>query len=355
MEYYPLKIISRKEEVKDCCTFYLEPLEKDKDQFIYKTAQFLTFKLRIEASDFVRSYSLSSSPLLNEPLATTIKRVKGGKVSEYILNNLKEGDTILSQKPLGEFYQLPKNLEPRHYMLFAAGIGITPLFSILKTVLNLSPQDKVTLVFSSPTADGIIYKTELDEFQKKYSEQLKVHHVFSKTQGRLDESKIRDFLNIEDATPAPTEFYLCGPKEYMDLVKKTLKKNHISEEAIFTEDFKVVPVFYPQPSEDSVFYEAPHAKEGEPKEIQARIDGEVCTIPASREKSILDQLLDKGYNVPFSCASGNCMTCMARLKEGKVFQIEEGILDEDNRKNLELLTCQSYPLSQKVFVDYDDF
>ena len=353
MEYYPLKITKKIKESEGCFSFYFEPVNSDHASvFEYRTAQFLTFKFEIDSKTFVRSYSLSCSPILQEPLQTTVKKVPDGKVSQYMVDTLNEGDVVLSQAPLGQFYKLPKSLSRQEYVLFAAGIGVTPLFSILKTALALSSEDQVTLVFSSPKEEDIIYKQELAELQKKYPKQLKVHNILSRVEGRLDDLKI--FQILKNIKLKQAVFYLCGPKEYMTFIKKNLEDHQVDPNKIHIEDFKVVPITYPLPDEQSVIYEVGSYEEGEPEEIRAIVEGQDIHLKAQPGKSILDQLLDKGYNVPFSCASGNCMTCMAKLKQGKVFQLEEGILDEENKVAQELLTCQSYPLSKKIFIDYDD-
>ena len=351
--FYKIKILKKNKETSDCFSFTFSVPEKWNSLFQYFPAQFLTFQFEIEGKSHVRSYSLSSSPFLNEDLKTAVKRVSGGVISNHMVDSLKEGDEILSQVPQGAFYKPPKNLDPHHYVLFGAGIGITPLFSILKTILDSSASDKVLLVYSNKNPDAVIFKDELNELEKKYPEQLRVKHIFSEKEGRLNESHMSEVLNslvLKEAL-----FYLCGPKEYMKGIKKFLIQNQVKEDQVHTEDFKVVPVRYPQPDEDSIFLKAPLCEKGEPETLKANIDGENHTISLNREKSLLEQLLDKGLNVPFSCTSGNCMTCMAKLKEGEVFQIEEGILDEENRENMEILTCQSYPLSKKVAVDFDDF
>ena len=352
VDYYPLKISRKVKEAEDCFSFYFSVPKEHESHFQYRPAQFLTFQFEIQGQTLVRSYSLSSSPFLNEPLRTTVKRVSGGVVSNYMIDHIQEGDTILSQIPLGEFYKPPKSLKPGHYILFGAGIGITPLFSIIKTVLDSSDLDKVTLIYSNRDPESVIYKKELQEWETKHKERFSIHHIFSKTEGRLNKEKLSQLLTEE--TLKSSLFYLCGPKDYMNMVSEFLIENQVNKEQISTEDFKVVPIRGPKPDENSIFFTASVAEEGEPEELKALIDGEEVTIPLNREKSLLEQLLDKGHDAPFSCTSGTCMTCMAKLKEGKTFQLEEGILDEENIQDLEILTCQSYPLSRKVVIDYED-
>ena len=352
MEYYPLKIEKKVQESKDSYSFYFSIPKEHEFAFVYRPAQFLTFKFNIDGKDYVRSYSIASSSFANEILQTSVKRVQGGIVSNYMIDNLKEGDEIFSQKPLGEFFTPPKTLEDQTYVLFAAGIGITPLISILKTVLVTKTCKEVILIYSNREQQDIIYNAQLEDWKKSYPDKLKIHNVISKKEGRLDASKISHFLN--DINLQSSLFYLCGPKDYMSFIEKTLQDLKISEFKIFKEDFNVVPILGPKPDEDSVFFESEVFEQGAPETLEANIYGENIKIPMNSEKSLLEQLLDEGHEAPFSCTSGSCMTCMAKLKEGKVFQLDEGILDEDNIKALEILTCQCYPLSKKVVIDYED-
>ena len=350
-EYYPLKLIKKEFETEKVCSFYFEA-PKNHTLFQYKTAQFLTFRFKIKGVEYVRSYSIASSPFLQEPLRTSVGRVEGGVVSNYMLSELKVGDIIESQAPLGEFFTLPKDLIERDYILFAAGIGITPLFSILKTALFSGISRKVNLFFSIRTLDDFIYKKELEDLQNKFKKQLKIQFIISQKEGRLNSEKIKAYLESLDLKQSA--FYLCGPADYMDILSKELIVLGVNQESIHTEDFKVVPVRGPKPDKNSVFFNANKVESSEPKKLKCLLNGELIKIPLNREKSLLEQLIDQGYNPPFSCTSGSCMTCMAKLEEGKIFQLDEGILDEENIQNLEVLTCQCYPLSETVKIDYDN-
>ena len=352
VEYYPLKIIKKDFETKNTCSFYLEALEEHKKLFQYKTAQFLSFCFSIQGKDYTRSYSIASSPFLQEALRTTVGRVEGGIVSNYMLDKLKEGDTIKSQIPMGEFFTLPKQLKEQDYILFSAGIGITPLFSILKTLLATRISRKIKLIFSIRNPEDFIYKKELQELEKQHPHSLKIQLLISQKEGRLNKEKIKNSLKEEDLKQS--SFYLCGPSAYMNLISKELLHLNVEQKNIHTEDFKVVPLRGPKPDENSIFFNANQAKDSEPKKLKTLLNNESIEIPLDREKSLLEQLIDQGHNPPFSCTSGSCMTCMARLTEGKIFQIDEGILDEENIQNLEILTCQCYPLSETVAIDYDN-
>lgn len=352
VQYYPLTVIKKKVETESSYSFYLSVPEEHKSLFSYKTAQFLSFRFLINNKEYVRSYSISSSPFINEDLKVTVGLIEGGVVSNYMISQIKEGDVIESQKPLGDFFCLPKNLSSQHYVLFAAGIGITPLFSILKTALETNLAKTVTLIFSIRRQKDFIFQKELESWQKLFKSNLKIQLIISQEEGRLNPEKLSSILKNFDLKNSV--FYLCGPKDYMDMISNNLLSTSVKQENIRTEDFKINPILGPKPDEDSIFFTAKTLTEGEPENLKALLDGEDLEIPLNREKSLLEQLIDQGYNPPFSCTSGSCMTCMAKLKEGKVFQLEEGILDEENIKNLEILTCQCYPLSKTVAIDYDN-
>ncbi len=352
-KYYPLKVTKKVFETKTSCSFYFSVPEENKALFTsYKTAQFLTFRFLIEGKEYVRSYSIASSPFVDEPLRTTVGFVEGGVVSNYMLSQIKEGDSIDSQKPMGEFFCLPKKLNLKTYVLFGAGIGITPLFSILKTVLETESAKNVVLVFSIRNHESFIYEKELKNLQEKFKEKIKIKLILSCEEGRLDSEKLSQMLKIFDLKNSL--FYLCGPKDYMKMISKHLLASDVNEDSIHTEDFKVIPIRGPKPNEDSVFFTADIFEDGEPKKLRAVLEGEDIEISLNREKSLLEQLIDQGYSPPFSCTSGSCMTCMAKLKEGKIFQLEEGVLDEENINKMEILTCQCYPLSKTVSIDYDN-
>ena len=236
-------------------------------------------------------------PFLQETLRTTVGTVKNGIVSNYLISQVKKGDQIESQAPLGEFFHLPKSLATKDYILFAGGIGITPLFSILKTVLSAKLSNKVRLIFSISDSNHFIYKKELELLEKKFKDQLLIKLVISKKEGRLDNKKLQSILepyNLKESL-----FYLCGPKDYMQMIQKHLLSLKVKKTNIHTEDFKVVPQRGPKPDENSVFFNANQAIESEPQTLKTTLDNETIEIPLNREKSLLEQLIDQGYNPPF--------------------------------------------------------
>ena len=174
VQYYPLTVIKKEFETEKTCSFYLSVPEEHKALFSYKTAQFLTFRFLIQGKEYVRSYSIASSPFLEETLRTTVGQVKDGIVSNHLLSHIQEGDQIESQVPLGEFFQLPKSLKAKDYILFAGGIGITPLFSILKTVLSANLANTARLFFSISNENHFIHKKELELLKEKFKDKLNI-------------------------------------------------------------------------------------------------------------------------------------------------------------------------------------
>ena len=251
--YYPLKVIKKEFETEGACSLYLEPEKQHQPLFQYKTAQFLTFRLRIEGKEYIRSYSIASSPFRQELLRTTIGRVEKGVVSNYILDRIQPGECVDSQAPLGEFFKAPKSLKLQDFILFSAGIGITPLFSILKSLLETQTARNVFLVFSIRREEDFIYKKELVDLQNQFKNQLFIQTIVSQKEGRLDDKKLSSLLKGKDLFNST--FYLCGPKDYMKMISQyLLQSKKVKEEQIHTEDFNVVPIRGPKPDEDSIFF-----------------------------------------------------------------------------------------------------
>ena len=359
---YSLRITKKIQECDDACTLVLTPSPQDGSIFEnYKPAQFLSFHLEVDGKKLLRSYSLSSSPLLKEPLTTTIKKVEKGIASSYLLDHLKEGDTIQSSRPQGKFFKIPDSLQPHHYFMVAGGSGITPLFSIIKTVLSCDEKNQVTLVYCNRKETSIIYNKELSKWVKQTGQRFKIIHVLSQPtsdqfdfKGRLTAPVLQELLTQHLKQSMPSEYYLCGPNELMKMSEQMFLANQIDKKHIRKESFGVATKKIPKPSDSALVIQAPtHNEMASPKTIQTQLDGEMIEITAQPDISILEQLIDSGHSPPFSCMEGNCMTCMATLKKGRVYQEDPGILDEENISSKEILTCQAKPLSALVEVDYE--
>ena len=361
---YPLIVKKKINECEDACTLILTPKNpEDEKLFLYKPAQFLSFHIEIDGKKMMRSYSISSCPLIREDLTTSIKKLPYGKASSYLVDGIKENDVIYSSRPQGRFFKMPETLKPRHYLMVAGGSGITPLFSIIKTVLLSDSKNHVTLVYCNKNENSMIYKNKIKEWEEKYSNRFQVIHFISRPltqdyekKGRLSEKSLFQILENCLKKKLELESYLCGPLELMKMTENILREK-LDRKMIRKENFGVVakkPASAPKASlviatDDDI------SVSGETVEsIHATLDGEKVEIPAESDVSILDQLIDAGHAPPFSCMEGNCMTCMAVLKKGKIYQDEPGILVEENIEAKEILTCQAKPLSRIVEVDYEE-
>lgn len=348
-----LTVKQKIKETKDACTFVLEVPTDKKKEFEYHAGQFLTLFLQVNGEDLQRSYSISSTPAVDAHLSISVKRVTGGRASNWLCDHLKEGDELRVSVPMGSFYQA--NDQTQHYILFAAGSGITPIFSILKEVLSKT-KAHVHLFFGNRTEQDVIYREGLESWQKQYGERLSIHHHLSEKMGRCSEKIILNFIATlgKSISADNTELYLCGPEGFMINVESSVKslKNPLP---IRKESFgsTVKPV-----AKESVLkgFETVigSGTEATPETIRALINGELVEVQAHPELSVLESLLEAGHNPPFSCMEGSCMACMAKLKQGKVYQDDPGILTEDNLSQMEILTCQAKPLSARVELDFDD-
>ena len=367
---YPLKIKKKIKSANNACTLILSPKKKDESVFLYQPAQFLSFHLDIKGESIVRSYSLSGTPLLGEPLITSIKKVEGGRGSNYLVDEVQENEWIESTKPLGRFFKAPPSLKPRHYFIVAGGSGITPLFSVIKTVLLSDSENTVTLIYCNQDESSIIYKQEISRWQKRCPQRLKVEHFLSRQkvlkkgfQPRLSESSFKEVLEKTKHRFPDMDFesYLCGPVPLMKMAENLLTAGGMKKQQIRKESFGAVLEkkpkedfsSHPELAESAVVISADEPEEDNEKTLLAVIDGEQVQIPLKKDIPLLEQLISAGYSPPFSCMAGSCMTCMAVLKKGRVYQDEPGILAEENISAKEILTCQAKPLSSKVEVDYD--
>lgn len=360
----PLKVKKRIQETPEAVSLVLEVPPEYSSQYRYQAGQFVSFFLTIDGEKLSRSYSIPCSPLTDSELKVTVKKVDGGRGSTYLCDKVKEGDTLLTTPPAGHFFKPLLDEKGVHYLLFACGSGITPVFSIMKTVLHAGPNNRATLVYGNRTEDAIIYRKEIEQLAQKFEGRLKVVHVLSRpgeawsgSCGRIDEKLIRELVQDSATSRLSRDVYLCGPAEFMANAKGVLLDCHIPNERIHIEDFggKVHKAESASPKvEEHWTFIGPSKVTEKPEKIVAQINGETVEVAAKEGQSILDTLLEAGAQPPYSCLDGACMACMAKIQDGRVYQTDPGILTDDNVVNCEALTCQAKPLSRIVKVSYDN-
>ncbi|MCL7752140.1 ferredoxin--NADP reductase [Polaribacter sp. Z022] len=353
---YTLKVLEVKKETKDAVSVAFDVSYELYDAFNYKPGQFLTLQFNLKGQQVRRSYSLCSSPVLEEPLQIGVKRVKNGLVSNHINDNLKAGDVVEVLPPDGRFFADIKKENYKTYYLFAAGSGITPILSILKTVLLTEERSYVYIIFGNRNQESIMFQKELEELKQSFKDRLILIHTLSRPinawsdlwktsssynykKGRIDSSMVKWFINEYPPYAQNAEYYICGPGSMISNTKRALKNIDVPDSRIFTESFGGT-------IKGSNIKGVVNAK------LIAKINNTQIELTVPEGKTILRTLIDKGLNPPFSCEGGVCSTCVCKLKQGKVHMKNNLSLDESEVEKGYILSCQSIPLTQLVEVEY---
>lgn len=361
-----VKVIQIIPETSDAISLVLDIPTDQQQQFRFQAGQFLTLFLNINGETLARSYSLSSSPEVDQDLKITIKRVPGGKGSNYILDQVKVGDTLQVAPPAGFFFKNPTTTSSKKWNLFAAGSGITPIFSILKTVLKREPQSRISLFYCNKDEKSIIYKKELEFFAEQYKDRLKVYHILSQQSlsnyahsvGRINPQLIIKTLKEESEKWSDSSIaYICGPIEFMNTVKEGLKdfgyQNYQIQIESFSSGISTIPSSSNHSSDGIYIGDKSVPKASGKSKIEVHLNGETSVFEGDSTVTILETLIAAGANPPYSCLDGNCMACVAKVKKGRVIQKELGILLDENIEAGDVLTCQAKPDSPEVYIDFD--
>ncbi|MEL6986452.1 MAG: ferredoxin--NADP reductase [Bacteroidota bacterium] len=347
--FYPVIVESIIDERGDTKSLVFKLDEAQKDLFNFRAGQYITLKFEIEGKEERRSYSMSSAPF-GEALKVSIKRVENGKVSNYVFNNIKEGDTIQVSPPEGRFIYKPNQETCNTVYLFGAGSGITPLMSIIKTILEKEPMSYIHLVYGSRDFDQIIFREELEDLSEKYQGQLFVEHVLSRAnlwtglKGRINSNIIDAFMEKYPQRSTNAEYYLCGPGDMIDTVEQYLIEKNIDKKRIHREYFV---------SAQSVQDDKSNTTAMESGKIIAHLNGERIELE-NNGKTIIQQLIDDGHEAPFSCSSGACATCISKVISGTVEMEVCYALDDDEVEEGFVLACQSRMTSDHLEISFDD-
>lgn len=369
VEFHKLNIREKRRETDDTVSLILEVPPELKDEFAYTQGQYLTLKFQINGDEVRRAYSMSSSPLEDE-LAVTVKRVPKGVVSSHIHERIREGDSIEVMPPEGRFYSELQEDQRKTYYLFGAGSGITPLMSILKTVLEREPKSHVFLLYGNRDEENIIFREQLDQLQQRYAGQLEVEYILSRPRrhkaksglsglfskgvmtwtgkvGRIDAEVARQFIEEHPQRGGEAEYFICGPGDMNLQLERSLQEQGIDKANIHVEHFSnIVPGEAPQAAASS-------KDEPAMARVEVTLDGAQIEVYVPKGKTVLDVLLDEGYDPPYSCTAGACSTCMAKVLQGSVTMDTCLALDEEEVQEGYILTCQSHPTSKELKITYD--
>jgi ring-1,2-phenylacetyl-CoA epoxidase subunit PaaE len=355
MQFSKLVIKEVRKETDDCVSIAFDVPASLQAAFNFIHGQNVTVKKIIEGEEIRRSYSICSSPLDGE-LRIAVKKVSEGKFSSHANEQLQKGHILDVLPPTGNFHTALNPRARKNYIAFAAGSGITPIISIIKTVLAVEPQSRFTLVYGNRNRASIIFKEELENLKNKYLERFSLLYIFSRERtdapinfGRIDTEKCETLgeklLDVKNAD----EIFICGPAEMTFAIKDWLGKQDVADAKIHFELFagpvtpKIKSSVVQENKEDG-----PHCK------VTIRLDGRSFDfdLPFNGD-SILDAALKQGADLPYACKGGVCSTCRAKLTEGKVEMDTNYALEPDELAKGYILTCQSHPRSETLVADFD--
>ncbi|MDQ2093145.1 1,2-phenylacetyl-CoA epoxidase subunit PaaE [Rhodalgimonas zhirmunskyi] len=352
-KFHPLKVTDIHHTIRDAVVLTLEP--EDWSAFDFIQGQYLTFRQDFDGEELRRSYSICAGKGEGK-LQVGIKRVDGGAFSTWANEELKVGDTLEAMPPMGGFYTPLDAGAEKQYLGFAGGSGITPVLSLIKTTLESEPKSNFTLVYANRGVSSIMFREELEDLKNIYLGRLSVIHVLEQDAqdielftGRVTEEKcaqlFRSWIDIESIDTA----FICGPEPMMLGIAKALREHGLSEGQI---KFELFASAQPGRLKAPVRSQAA-GKAANQAEIAVTLDGATQTISVSKDLTILDAARENAMDAPFACKAGVCSTCRCRVIEGEVEMVKNHALEDYEVEKGYVLSCQSFPVTDRVVVDYD--
>lgn len=321
----------------------------------YYSGQYLTLIANIGGQEVRRAYSLCSSTAANELPAVGVKLVSGGAMSPYLVKELKAGAELEILPPMGNYILEPTPLKTRHIVLIGAGSGVTPLLSILKTVLLTEPNSIVTLIYGNRNEESIMFAQELAEWKEKHPARLRIIDCLTQgsaawhgVKGRIQPDLLAELL--EQSEPVvkveETHYYLCGPVEMMDAAIQHLKDAGAKAWQIHKESFFIA-------RDEEAIAEALEEQGVVAREVTIKFEGDTYKVMVPPDETILSAALEQDIPLPYSCQAGLCTACRAKCTDGKVFMDEMEGLSQSEVDEGYVLCCVAHPLTKDVVVDYD--
>lgn len=345
--FYKLNIKEVRRETKDAVSVLFNVPLEFQDFYRFVAGQYLNIKLNLDGNEIRRAYSICSVPESNE-LRIAIKSVKDGAFSPFANSQLKVGDTLEVGTPEGKFTIEPDASRSKNYLAFASGSGITPVMSIIQTVLINEPKSTFVLVYGNKTPEETIFHKELHDLQLQYVGRFFVHFSYSQAKvegelfGRIEKSTVNFVLNNKHKEIDFDKFFLCGPEAMINTVAAVLKERNIKESAIKFELFST--------STPDTLVNTP---DGHTK-ITILVDDDETTFEMSKKQTVLEAALKQGIDAPYSCQGGICSSCLGRITSGTAIMAKNSILTDGEIAEGLILTCQAHPTSDTIYIDYDD-
>lgn len=351
-KFHTLKVMACERPTDDSVAITFEIPEELNETFSFTQGQHVTLKSEINGADIRRSYSICSCPI-DEKLTVAIKKLDGGVFSTFANDSLKVGDSLEVMPPHGSFFVPLDPSNANKYVAFASGSGITPIISIIETTLRTEPESEFTLFYGNGKSGSIIFHEELEALKNRFMGRFSLYHILSKERqesdlfnGRIEKEKIQSFGRLFFDPEAVDHYFTCGPEEMMLTVKDQLLEMGVSEDRIHLELF-TSPVSKLGKRETA----SKHAKAT--AEITVVLDGNSLSFPYDSDKSILDVAFDNGADLPYACKGGVCSTCVCKVEEGEVTMDVNYALEVDELERGLVLSCQAFPKSEKVTLNFD--
>ncbi|QYS88053.1 ferredoxin--NADP reductase [Flavobacterium davisii] len=348
--FYKLSIKEIKRETPNSISVAFNVPSELKSFYKFTAGQYVTLKLTLDGQEIRRAYSLCSAPSSDE-FRIAIKAVKNGRFSKFANEQLKEGHILEVGLPEGRFIFEPQTDRQRNYIGFVAGSGITPVMSILQTVLLQEPKSSFTLVYGNKTPNETIFYHQLTELQKQFLGRLTIHYVYSQEEvegqlkGRINKSVVNT-IHQKHIGLKFDNYFLCGPEEMIDSVNSALKEKGIAEKDVKFELFSTSPTIENTPANPP--HSLDHAR------IKVILDGDEAFFEMSTKQTLLEATLKKGMDAPYSCQGGVCSSCIARVTSGNAVMKKNSILTDKEIADGLILTCQAHPTSAEITINFDD-
>ncbi|WP_116086839.1 1,2-phenylacetyl-CoA epoxidase subunit PaaE [Tropicimonas sp. IMCC34011] len=355
--FHSLTVTDIRRETRDAVVLTLAPQEGAEEAFDFVQGQYLTFRRDFDGEELRRSYSICSG-LDDGQLRVGIKRVDGGAFSTWVNEELKPGDTLEAMPPMGKFHTELDASTDRHYLAFAGGSGITPVLSIVKTVLAREPRARVTLVYSNSQISSIMFREELEDLKNTYLGRFSVLHVLGGESqdidlfsGRIDAEKMEGLFRHWIDADTVDQAFICGPEGMMLTIAEALKAHGISEDRI---KYELFASSQPGRAKQRAVSKQ-EAQAGESCAVTVTLDGTTRSFEMPKDgTAILDAALENAMDAPYSCKAGVCSTCRAKVLEGEVEMMQNQALEDYEVRAGYVLSCQCIPLSEKVVLSYDE-
>jgi ring-1,2-phenylacetyl-CoA epoxidase subunit PaaE len=360
--FHPLRVRRIEPDTSEAVIVTFEVPAALRDVFGFTQGQYLTLRREVDGQDLRRSYSICAGVDDGE-LRVGVRKVNGGVFSNWINQHLKPGDSLQVMAPQGRFFVPIEREAQRHYLGIAGGSGITPILSIMKTVLGREPRSRFTLIYGNRALKSTMFKEEIEDLKNRYLTRLVLHHVFSDehtdapiNHGIMNREKIGEFLRTLVPAQNISHAFVCGPYQMNDEAEASLLAAGVAEDRIHIERFGIAPqvpgsagqpvgaVLHQAAPGDAEIAKVTIIRDGLRREIEFRKD----------QPSILDCASAAGLEVPFSCTSGVCGTCRAKLVEGSVRMERNFALDKSEVAAGFVLTCQAHPTTERVVLSFDE-